>query len=183
MVDRSDHARTGRQLALAWLALSLGALLLAARYPHLPDVIPAYRTLSGSPSHLLAKNAFSVFRIVAMGIGQLGAATVMARQAAHTQQGGWSTFWGAAAMAAGAKTLIESVQYARIVAAGGPLYDAGFMLAALLPVALFLALALRLWRAGSLEPQQPMSSRSKLSVAAFLLLWLVCAALPRWLTG
>ena len=55
----------------------VGAVLLVARYSELPDVIPAYRTPLGAPMHPLRKGPFSVFRIVAMGIGQLGAATVM----------------------------------------------------------------------------------------------------------
>jgi hypothetical protein len=163
------------------MALFVGALLLATRYPELPDAIPAYRTLLGTPTHVLPKSAFSVFRIVAMGVGQLGATTVMTRQATRAQQRHWVTFWVAASMAASAKTLIECVQYALLGVVGQPRHELTFLIAALLPVAAFLLVAFRLWRAGSLEPQQAIPLPSSLLLAALILLWLVFAVLPGWM--
>jgi uncharacterized membrane protein len=174
---------SNRQLAASWMAVFVGALLLTARYPELPDAIPAYRTLRGAPTHALPKSLFSVFRIVALGVGQLGATTVMTREATRAQQPNWATFWLAASMAAGAKTLIECVQYALLGVVEQARLELPFMLAALLPVAAFFVVALRLWRAGSLEARQAISLSRLLVLAAFLLLWLICAVLPRWMSS
>ena len=170
-----------RRLAASWLALFVGALLLVARYPVLPDAIPAYRTLLGAPLELLPKSPFSVFRIVAMGVGQLGATTVMTREAARAQQRHWVTFWIAASLAAGAKTFIESVQYALLGAVGQARLELTFMIAALLPVAAFFVVAGGLWRTRRLEPRQTLSLASMLALAVFIGLWLVSAVLPRWM--
>jgi hypothetical protein len=171
----------GRWLAAGWLALLIGALLLAARYPHLPDAIPAYRTLLGTPLNALPRSPFSVLRIPAMGLGQLGATTVMAREASRARQRGWVTFWVAASMAAGAKTLVECGQYALLGTVAGSRIEAAFLIATLLPVAAFFVVAVRLWRAGSLRGAQPIAASMLPVLAASIVLWLLFAVLPRWM--
>jgi hypothetical protein len=178
---RGDDTGTFRRLSACWILLVVSALLLITRYPELPHVIPAYRTLSGAPTHLLPKSPFSVFRIVAMGIGQLGATSVMASGAAREGQASWATFWVSASLAASAKTLIESVQYALLGAARGAWFEAAFLLAALVPVVAFLGVATRLWRANRLESRQALAGPQMLLVATFIVLWLVCAVTPRWM--
>jgi len=84
-------------------------------------------------------------------------------------------------MAAGAKTFIESVQYALLGAAGPTRIELAYVIAALLPVAAFLVVAGRLWRTRRLEPPQAIPSLSIFALAAFFLLWLVFALLPRFL--
>ena len=182
VADATGAASTSRRLAASWLALLAATLLLIARYPQLPEAIPAYRTLWGAPLHPLPKSAFSVLRIIAMGVGQLGATTVMASEATRAQQPRWVAFWVAASLAAAAKTLIESVQYALLGVFDEPRLATTFFLAALLPVAAFLVIAVRLWRARILEPRVGISLPSSFKVAGFISLWLGCALLPAWMT-
>ncbi|MEY4579011.1 MAG: hypothetical protein RL701_3714, partial [Pseudomonadota bacterium] len=59
---------------IAWAAVLLGALLLAARYAELPASFPVYRNANGTAAQVAPKSIAVVFRIVFMGAGQLGAA-------------------------------------------------------------------------------------------------------------
>lgn len=169
-----------RWLAASWLALLAGTVMLAFRYPELPPSIPLHRTLLGAPIHASPRRLGSVFRILLMGAGQLGATTVMAQHAVRSGHDGWVRFWVAASAAASAKTLVETLQLAFFTPSGDPRLDGGFLVAALFPVLAFLSLAARLWRARQLEPRAPLPASRVAAVVLSLLLWLVFATYSLW---
>ena len=172
-----------RALVVAWSVVALGAALLALRYHDMPGLIAVYRDASGHAAVFAPKTVAIVFRIAAMGAAQLGATTVMWLHARRVRNPGWAKFWVYAALAAAAKTLVECVQYASL---GTPLARqpaAVWFYLTLLPVLVFLGLAANLWRTRQVSTRAAagLSPRSIVALCACLGLWLVFAALPKWL--
>jgi hypothetical protein len=172
-----------RALVVAWSVVALSAALLALRYRDMPGLIAVYRDASGHAAVFAPKSIAIVFRIAAMGAAQLGATTVMWLHARNVRNPGWEKFWSYAALAAAAKTLVECVQYASL---GTPLSRQPAVLwfyLALLPVLVFLGLAANLWRTRQVASRAAagLEARSVVALCVWLGLWLVLAALPKWL--
>jgi hypothetical protein len=158
-------------------------MMLALRYADLPGLIPTYRDALGHATNYAPKSAAIVFRIAAMGLGQLVAATAMGLHARAAGNSGWTKFWGCASLAAAAKTLVECTQYAAL---GTPLarqHPGVWFVAALLPVIVFLGLAARLWLTKQLSNHAGMAftRRTTIAVCLALTIWLGFATLPKWL--
>jgi hypothetical protein len=170
-------------LVVAWVVVAVAAILLGIRYADMPGLIPVYRDASGYAAVFAPKSAAIVFRIAAMGAAQLGATTAMWLHARAVRNTGWAKFWVYAGLAAAAKTLVECVQYAAL---GTPLARqpaALWFYAALLPVLVFLGLAVNLWRTGQVASRAAGGIRPRTIVAlcVWLGLWFACATLPKWL--
>jgi hypothetical protein len=170
-----------RTSLFAWALLALCFVLLAVRYQGLPDLVPVYRSMGGV-AHSLPKSPFTVGRIACMGVGQLGLATTLRREAIRVGAGGWERFWRLAGLAAAGKTVAESAQLASFGAAWAQAVDAMFTLATVAPVLAFLTLAAGLWRRRELEKMPALSASGWAGVVFFAAIWLACAITPWWLT-
>src|SRR6187402_3543934 len=96
-----------RLLAVAWVLVVVGGVVLVLGYGSIPGAVVLYRSpWAGAPT-IGAKSLLSVGRIVMMGIGQLGAATVMVL--ASRGSANWERFWRWLGLVAGMKTLLECV--------------------------------------------------------------------------
>jgi len=164
---QAPHLREPVLLVLSWTLLVGSAVILSYRYAGLPDSIPLYRVPWNDAALLGPKTFTTVGRIVAMGVGQAGAATIMARCAWHDE--GWRRFWSWAALAAGAKTLFECLELATFARAFGTLTGA--------VVLAFLVAAATWWRRGALAGPVTVDSVSRIGLVVSLGLWASAAAL------
>jgi hypothetical protein len=161
---------------IAWALVSLSAAWVMLGYADIPDPLPVYRSLLGEPIVLAHKTPITVFRLPAMGVGQLGAATVMSVEARQAHAAGWSCFWRAAALTAGAKTLVEC---GALLAP--PAANLALTLATYAVVMSFLLAAAVLWRRGVLSGVPRLRPGAWSILVASLGLWLGGAISPRWL--
>jgi hypothetical protein len=165
-----DGKRPDKLLVLGWALVVAGAVILFLRYPTMPSLVPAYRVLGRDPVWV-ARSPLSVARIAAMGVGQGGAATAMARSTRASSP--WHGLWRWCVVAAGAKTLLECVGFASRDAR----IDVAMSVATgLLVVAACVAALVASRRLGA-PPR--LSSGAKISVALWLLVWggfALCAA-------
>src|SRR5262245_17488682 len=97
----TDARRDLVVVAFAWGCVVASTIVLGWRYSELPDVLPLYRIPTSDAPVLGPKTPFTVGRIAAMGVGQIGATTVMAWASRACR--GWRPFWIGATVAAGVK--------------------------------------------------------------------------------
>jgi hypothetical protein len=99
-----------KALLAAWLLILLGAVALILRYPALPDQIPLFRSFSGEAIRWGAKSWPVALRVVMLNAGQLLAVhAVLLEVRGHP---GWLRFAQRAALAIGAKGLVEAIRFA-----------------------------------------------------------------------
>ena len=163
------RAAPGVLLFLGWGMIAAASVLLLQRYVELPDFVPLYRPPWADAPILGPKTPLTVARFATMGLGQVGAATVMA--ISSWRAAAWRTFWTWAAAIAGAKTLLECIGLSSDFAQGA-------LILTWLVVAAFTIAAIVWWRRGELARAPSIGARGIVGVAFFLLLWLASAALP-----
>jgi hypothetical protein len=163
------HLGSGILLILGWTMVAAASVLLLRRYVELPDSIPLYRPPWTDAPILGTKTPLIVARFATMGLGQVGAATVMAISSWRADA--WRRFWTWAVTVAGAKTLLECVGLSSDLAQGTLVLTG-------LVVAGFVTAAILWWRRGQLSHPPKMEPSGVVGVAIFVALWVASAALP-----
>lgn len=179
----SFESRSTRFVVWAWLLVAAGTVLMTLRYGEMPEAVPAYRDLAGHATLLVPKGVATVFRVAAMGAGQLGAITTLLVRAKVAESRGWQKLFASGSLAAGFKTFVECAQFAAMGRPAVGLPPLLWLALTLLPVLVFLVAALYLWRTQQLSSARPLSftPRASLAVSVSLLLWLGSAVFPKWL--
>jgi hypothetical protein len=162
-----------RVLAAAWGAVAVGAVVLAVRYPNLPQTVVLYRPPWADAPIIGARSFVTVGRIALMGVGQLGAATAMvfASRAARA----WERFWTWLGLVAGVKTLLECASF---VLPQGSTLERALTFVTIAVVALFGLTAVRWWRRGELQAPPRLEGRPRVWLLAALALWAAFAVAP-----
>lgn len=165
-----------RVLAVAWMLVLIGGLVLFVGYRSIPEFVVLYRLPWADAPLVGPKSVLSVGRIVLMGVGQLGAATAMVL--ASRGSAPWGRFWRWLGFVAGVKTLLECVGF---LMPQGSLAEQALTLATLAAVGLFMLRAALWWRRGELPDRPPLEGRARPLLFGFLALWAVSAIAPRLL--
>jgi hypothetical protein len=159
-----------RLVLFGWALLGAAAMLLALRYGALPDTVPLYRPPWSDAPTVGPRTPLTVGRLVTMGLGQVGAATVMA--AATWRAEGWRRLWTWAVVVAGAKTLFECSGLAF------PGVDGTALALTVLVVGAFGVAAIAERRRGALGPAPALGWRLAAGLVLSLALWAVSAVAP-----
>ena len=165
----TDAPRDVKILLTGWSMLAAASVILLLRYGDLPELVPVYQPPWADAPTLGAKTPFTVARLATMGLGQVGAATVMA--ISSWRANAWRRLWTWAVVVAGAKTLLECVGLSSD-------FDRGALVLTAILVAAFAAAVVTWWRRGELANAPTIGPRGLVGVATFLALWAVSAALP-----
>lgn len=165
-----------RLLAIAWFLVVVGAVVLVLGYGAMPGAVVVYRSPWADAPTIGAKSFLTVGRIVLMGVGQLGAATVMVL--ASRGSAPWARFWRWLGLLAGAKTLLECV--ALLMSHGSPAEKA-LTLCTFAAVAVFAVSSVWWWRRGDLRAPPSLTGGPLNWLLASLALWAAFAIAPRLL--
>jgi preprotein translocase subunit SecG len=163
----------------ATLALALGVLL--ARLGGLPESVPVFVSITGTPTVWAPTSIPMVTRIAFMGAGQLGVATALAYGSSRGGYADWTRLFGYMAIAVAGKTLAESISLAGTATAWGETTAPALHAITVLIVVAFLLSAIVMWRRGVLGrfPQiTQLGTRVALVLSAGV--WLVFATIPYW---
>lgn len=163
-----------RFLSVAWVLVVVGAVVLAIGYGSMPGAVVIYRPPWADAPTMGAKSFLTVGRIVLMGVGQLGAATVMVL--ASRGSAPWEWFWRWLGLVAGVKTLLECV--ALLMPHGSPAEQA-VTLSTFAAVGVFVVRSAWWWRRGDLRAHPSLSAGPLICLLASLALWAVFALAPR----
>src|SRR6187455_1570188 len=98
--------------AVCWATVGLALGVLLVRLNGLPESIPVFVSVLGTPTRWAPTSMVMVIRIAMMGVGQLGAVTALAHASEGGGSPGWDRFFRVMAVAVAAKTLAESVMLA-----------------------------------------------------------------------
>jgi hypothetical protein len=90
-------------LTCCWAAIILSFCVLLARVDALPESIPVFVSLTGMPTMWAPTSIPMVTRIAFMGAGQLGAATLLARESSRASHADWARLFGYMAIAIAGK--------------------------------------------------------------------------------
>ena len=165
-----------RFLCGAWALVVLGALVLVAAYPTLPDSVVLYRAPWAAAPMTGPKSLFTVGRIPLMGAGQLGAATAMVFVARASAP--WERFWRWLGLVAGVKTALECGWIATPNERG---IHHAFTSATTAVVAAFVVAAVRWWRRGDLRDHPRLAGVPRVWLIVALGIWAAFALAPRLL--
>jgi hypothetical protein len=165
-----------RLLAVAWVLVLMGAVVLVLGYGSMPGTVVLYRPPWADAATIGAKSFLIVGRIVSMGIGQLGAATAMVLASRGSTP--WQRFWGWLGFVAGVKTLIECVA---LLVPHGSRAEQVLTLAIFAVVGGFALKSVWWWRRGDLRAHPRLSGGPLIWLLASLVLWAVFSLAPRWL--
>jgi hypothetical protein len=165
-----------RLLGIAWVFVLIGAVVLVLGYGRMPGAVVLYRPPWADAPTIGAKSFLTVGRIVLMGVGQLGAATVMV--IASRGSAPWERFWRWLGLVAGVKTLLECV--AILMPLGSPA-ERALTLSAFAAVGVFALRAASWWRRGDLRAHPALTGGPLIWLLAALALWAVFAIAPRLL--
>lgn len=149
--------------------------MLFVAYRSIPEVVVLYRPPGADTPTVGPKSLLTVGRIVLMGVGQLGAATVMVF--ASRGDASWERFWRWLGLVASAKTLLEC---ASLLVPHGSAIEMALTWSTLAVVGLFLLRAVGWWRRGGLRAHPPLTAGPRMWLFASLALWAVFALAPRW---
>ncbi len=166
-----------RLLAVAWVLVVVGAVVLVLGYGSMPGSVVLYRPPWADAPTMGAKSFLTVGRIVFMGVGQLGAATVMVL--ASRGSAPWERFWRWLGLVAGVKTLLECV--ALLMLHGSPAEQA-LTLSTFAAAGVFAVRSAWWWRRGDLRAHPSLSTGPLIWLLTSLALWAVFAIAPRLLT-
>ncbi|RYZ06413.1 MAG: hypothetical protein EOO73_15660 [Myxococcales bacterium] len=175
MASAGLQRQSVRLLAIAWGLVVIGALVLVAGYPSIPERVVLYRAPWAEAPMTGSKSLLTVGRIALMGVGQLGAVTAMVLGARGSER--WERFWRWLGLAAGVKTGLECAQLVTPSESG---LNQAFTGATLAVVAAFLVMAARWWRRGDLEAHPAPAGAPRAWLIASLGLWAVFAIAPRF---
>lgn len=167
--------RAVRLLAVSWVLVMIGAVVLLVGYRSIPAVVVLYRPPWADAPTIGPKSLLTVGRIALMGVGQLGAATAMVL--ASRGSASWGRFWSWLGLVAGGKTLLECVG---LLMPHESLAEQTLPLATLALVGLFALRAAWWWRCGDLRAHPPLTDGPRTWLLASLALWAVFALAPRW---
>lgn len=165
-----------RLLAVAWGLVVIGAVVLVLGYESIPGAVVLYRPPWADAPTIGAKSFLTVGRIALMGVGQLGAATVMVLSSRGSAP--WERFWRWLGLVAGVKTLLECV--ALLMPHGSPAEQA-LTLSTFAAVGLFALRSVWWWRRGDLRAHPALTGGPLIWLLASLALWAVFAIAPRLL--
>ena len=157
--------------------MALGLLLI--RLQDLPDRVPVFVSLLGTPTRWEPASLATVARVPLMGAGQLLAVTALVYGSAASPR--WLDFFHWMAVAITVKTVLESVMLAGTGAAWGEATALSLHVLTILTVAAFVIYAVASWRRGLLAdvPDLP-GAAARVTVGIGLALWLACATIPYW---
>jgi hypothetical protein len=168
--------RAVRLLAVAWILVVVGAVVLVFGYGSMPSAVILYRPPWAAAPTIGAKSFLTVGRVVLMGVGQLGAATVMVL--ASRGSAPWERFWRWLGLVAGVKTILECV--ALLMPHGSPAEQA-LTLSTFGAVGIFAVRSVWWWRRGDLRAHPSLTGGPLICLLASLALWAVFAIAPRLL--
>lgn len=140
----------------------------------MPELVPVYRQILSGTASTAPKSLITVGRIALMGVGQLGATTVMVWSTRSSAA--WTRFWAWATLTAGAKMLFVCIGFAR----AGRGVERWTLIASLVTVALFLAASAGWWWRGELSNAPSLGTQAKLWLALSFALWAALALAPRF---
>ena len=165
-----------RLLAVAWVLVVIGAVVLVLGYGGMPGAVVLYRPPWADAPTIGAKSFLTVGRIVLMGVGQLGAATAMVF--ASRASAPWERFWRWLGLVAGVKTLLECVAF--LTPRGSPAEQA-LTLSTFAAVGFFVLRSVWWWRRGDLRAHPRLTGGPLIWLLASLAFWAVFAIAPQWL--
>ena len=168
-------------LAACWATVVLALGVLLARLGSLPEFVPVFVSLTGTPTAWAPKSVPMVTRIAFMGAGQLGAATALVLGSSQGRHHGWARLFEYMAMAAAGKTLAESISLAGTATRWGVRAAPILQAITILIVVAFLLSAVVMWRRGLLRQFPDIKSLStRVALVFSVTVWLVFATVPYW---
>ena len=176
----SSEQRTAvRVLTACWSAIGMALGLLVIRINELPDTVPVFVSLLGTPTRWEPTSFATVARVPLMGAGQLLAVTALVYGSMAAPR--WLRFFYWMAVAITVKTVVESVMLAGTGTSWGEATALGLHIFTILTVAIFVIYAVASWRRGLLAnvPDLP-GAAARVTVGLGLALWLACATIPYW---
>jgi len=167
--------------AVCWATVGVALGVLLARLNGLPESIPVFVSVLGTPTRWASTSMVMVTRIALMGVGQLGAVTALAHASEGGDDSGWNRFFRLMAVAIAAKTLAESVMLAGTGTAWGETTAPVLQAVTILIVLAFLLSAAWMWRKGFLGSVPKVSDlRTQLTIVFSIGVWLTFATIPYW---
>jgi hypothetical protein len=167
--------------AVCWATVGLALGVLLARLNGLPESIPVFVSVLGTPTRWAPTSMVMVTRIAMMGVGQLGAVTALAHASEGGGYSGWDRFFRLMAVAIAAKTLVESVMLAGTGTAWGETTAPVLQAVTIVIVLAFLVSAAWMWRKGFLGRVPKVSGRrTQLTIVLSVGVWLTFATIPYW---
>jgi hypothetical protein len=155
--------------------------VLLVRLNGLPESIPVFVSVLGTPTQWAPTSMVMVIRIAMMGVGQLGAVTALAHASNRGGYPGWDRFFRLMAVAVAAKTLAESVMLAGTGTAWGEATAPALQAITITIVVAFLLSAAWMWRRGILGRVPTVSGlRTQLTIVFSVGVWLTFATVPYW---
>jgi len=159
-----------------WTAIAAALGLLLIRLPNMPESVPVFVTILGTPTSWAPTSFATVARVPLMGAGQLLAVTGLARGSAASAR--WTRFFNWMAIAIAGKTVLESVMLAGTGTAWGDMTLGALQGLALLTVGAFVIYALVSWRRGLFSEVPALVSLSaRLAVVLGVAVWAVFAGI------
>ena len=167
--------------AVCWATVGLALGVLLVRLNGLPESIPVFVSVLGTPTRWAPTSMVMVIRIAMMGVGQLGAVTALAHASEGGGSPGWDRFFRVMAVAVAAKTLAESVMLAGTGTTWGEVTAPALQAATIIIVLAFLLSAAWMWRKGLLGSVPTVSGpRTQLTIVFSVGVWLAFATVPYW---
>jgi hypothetical protein len=167
--------------AICWATVGLALGVLLVRLNGLPESIPVFVSVLGTPTRWAPTSIVMVTRIALMGAGQLGAVTALAHATDGGGYSGWDRFFRLMAVAVAAKTLAESVMLAGTGTAWGETTAPVLQALTIVIVLAFLLSAAWMWRKGFLGRVPKVSGLgTQLTIVFSVGVWLTFATIPYW---
>ena len=164
-----------------WATVGLALGVLLASLNGLPDAVPVFVSVSGTPTRWAPTSIPMVTRIALMGAGQLGAVTALAHASGGGGYAGWDRLFQWMAVAVAAKTLVESVMLAGTGTAWGDATAPALQAVTILIVLAFLLSAAWMWRSGSLGTVPKVTGlRTHATIVVSVGVWFAFATIPYW---
>ena len=166
---------------VCWATVGLALGVLLANLDGLPESVPVFVSVWGTPTRWEPTSIPMVTRVAMMGVGQLGAVTGLAHASRRGRYSGWERFFQLMAVAVAAKTLVESVMLAGTGTAWGVMAAPVLQAATIVIVMAFLLSAAWMWRKGFLGQAPSVTGLSTQVAIVFSVgVWLAFATIPYW---
>ena len=167
--------------AVCWATVGLALGILLASLNGLPESVPVFVSVLGTPTRWAPTSIPMVTRIAMMGVGQLGAVTALAHASGGGGYSGWERFFQLMAVAVAAKTLAESVMLAGTGTAWGEMTAPVLQAVTIVIVLAFLLSAAWMWRKGFLGKVPKVTGlRTQVTIVFSVGVWLAFATIPYW---
>ena len=167
--------------AVCWATVGVALCILLASLNGLPESVPVFVSVLGTPTRWAPTSIPMVTRIAMMGVGQLGAVTAFAHASGGGGYSGWERFFQLMAVAVAAKTLAESVMLAGTGTTWGEMTAPVLQAVTIVIVLAFLLSAVWMWRKGFLGKVPKLTGlRTQVTIVCSVGVWLAFATIPYW---